>query len=152
MRDFLEKAIAAVACKVSSKLMKIRSIIIVLVGVSVIGGGIIYFMYRVMGSSHSYYYSVDDFAADRGKTQNYTLRIGGKVKSGSVERDPNRMNLAFILAGVTSEMPVQYAGPVPDSFAGDRDVVIEGCLDTTGIFQANLLMSRCESKQKSKGN
>jgi len=152
MRDILEKEIPAVACKVLSKLMKIRSIIIVLVGVIVIGGGIIYFMYRAMGSSHSYYYSVDDFAADRGKTQNYTLRIVGKVKAGSVERDLKKINLTFVLAGATSEIPVQYKGIIPESFAEDRDVVVEGSLDTTGLFQANLLISRYESKYKSKGN
>ena len=124
--------------------MKIRSIIIVLVGVIVIGGGIIYFLCRVMGSSCSYYYSVDDFAADRGEMQSYTLRIAGKVKKGSVECDPNKMNSTFVLAGSTSEIPVQYEGIVPENFGEDSEVVVEGSLDTTGTFKAEMLIVRSE--------
>ncbi len=62
------------------------------------------------------------------------------------------MSLNFILAGSETELPVQYTGPVPDNFAEDREVVVEGRLDTSGIFQAEMLMTKCESKYKAKVN
>ena len=44
--------------------MKTKTIVKILVGVFVIGGGIGYFMYKAMQSSWAYYYSVDEFLAN----------------------------------------------------------------------------------------
>jgi len=41
---------------------------------------------------------------------------------------------------------------VPDNFAEDREVVVEGHLGTSGVFQADTLLTRCESKYKVKVN
>ena len=130
--------------------MKTRSIVKVLIGIIIIGGGIGYFMYHAMQSSWSYYYSVDDFSATDAEVKKYSLRIAGRVKQASITRDLQNMSLNFILTGSKSELPVQYKGPVPDNFEEDREVVVEGRLDTTGIFQADMLMTRCESKYKAK--
>ncbi len=130
--------------------MKTKSIVKVLVGVLVIGGGISYFMYQAMQSSWSYYYSVDDFSASKSEVKNYSLRIAGRVKPGSIAHDLQKMNLTFVLAGSKTEIRVQYKGSVPENFAEDKEVVVEGRLDTTGTFHADMLMTRCESKYKVK--
>ena len=130
--------------------MKTKTIVKALIGIIVIGGGIGYFMYHAMQSSWAYYYSVDEFTANRSAVKDYTLRIAGKVKEGSVERDLERMQLTFTLAGSHTEVPVCYKGSAPDNFAEDREVVVEGRLDTTGVFQADTLLTRCESKYKAK--
>ena len=130
--------------------MKTKTMVKILVGVVVIGGGIGYFMYQAMQSSWAYYYSVDEFSANSEIVKNNSLRIAGRVKQGSVRRDLQNMNLSFMLAGVESEVPVNYKGSVLDNFSEDREVVVEGRLDTTGIFQADMLMTRCESKYQAK--
>lgn len=130
--------------------MKIKTIAKVLIGVVIIGGGIGYFMYQAMRSSWSYYYSVDDFSDSIAEVRNNSLRIAGRVKQGSVARDLQKMNLSFIMAGSRAEVPVQYEGTVPDNFAEDIEVVVEGRLNPAGIFQADTLITRCESKYKAK--
>jgi len=130
--------------------MKTKTIVKALVGIIVIGGGVGYFMYHAMQSSWAYYYSVDEFSANSSEVKNHSLRIAGRVKQGSVARDLQKMDLTFTLAGSKSEVPVHYKGSVPDNFAEDREVVVQGRLDTTGVFQANQLMTRCESKYKAK--
>jgi cytochrome c-type biogenesis protein CcmE len=132
--------------------MKTKTIVKTLIGLLVIGGGLGYFMYQAMQSSWSYYYSVDDFAANKSEVKNYSLRIAGKVKPGSISRDLEKMNLAFTLAGAETELPVQYKGSVPDNFDEDREVVVSGSIDLTGVFKADTLMTRCESKYKAKVN
>ncbi|MHC4293585.1 MAG: cytochrome c maturation protein CcmE [Planctomycetota bacterium] len=132
--------------------MKTKTIVKTLIGLLVIGGGMGYFIYQAMQNSWSYYYSVDDFAAAQSEAQNYSLRIAGKVKPGSISRDLEKMNLAFTLAGAEAELPVHYKGSVPDNFDEDREVVVSGSIDLTGIFQADTLMTRCESKYKAKVN
>lgn len=130
--------------------MKTQAIVKVFVGMTVIGGGVGYFVYQAMQSSWSYYYSVDEFSANSSEVKNHTLRIAGRVKRGSIARDLQKMSLTFTLAGSKSELPVHYTGSVPDNFAEDREVVAQGRLDTTGVFQADLLMTRCESKYRAK--
>jgi len=130
--------------------MRAKTIIKTLIGVVVIGGGVAYFMFQAMQSSWAYYYSVDDFVAKSDSAGTSSLRIAGRVKQGSVVRDIEKMQLAFALAGSKSELPVRFAGSVPDNFAEDKEVVVEGRLDTSGIFQADTLMTKCESKYKAK--
>jgi cytochrome c-type biogenesis protein CcmE len=130
--------------------MKVQTIVKTLVGIVVIGGGLSYFMYQAMQSSWSYYYSVDEFANSSSEIQSHSLRLAGRVKQGSVTRDLKKMQLAFALAGTNSEIPVLYGGSVPENFAEDIEVVVEGRLDTAGTFQADTLLTKCESKYKVK--
>ena len=130
--------------------MKAKTVIKVLAGIIVIGGGLGYFVVQAMQSSWSYYYSVDEFAANNDEIANSSFRLAGNVKPGSIERDTEKMLLSFILAGKESELPVNYSKVVPDNFTDDIEVVIEGRLDTSGTFQANNLMTKCESKYEKK--
>jgi cytochrome c-type biogenesis protein CcmE len=130
--------------------MKTKMIIKILIGIIVIVGGLGYFTYQAMQSSWSYYYSVDEFSANIADMNNYSFRIAGRVKPGSVNRDLQNMNLTFTLAGAKTEIPVIYVGTVPDNFTEDIEVVVEGRLDENKSFQAKTLMTKCESKYKAK--
>ncbi len=130
--------------------MKTKMILKILIGVTVIGGGLGYFTYQAMQSSWSYYYSVDEFSANISDMNNYSFRIAGRVKPGSVNRDLQKMNLTFTLAGTKTEIPVLYEGTVPDNFTEDIEVVVEGRLDENKSFKAKTLMTKCESKYKAK--
>ncbi len=130
--------------------MKTKMILKILIGVTVIGGGLGYFTFQAMQSSWSYYYSVDEFSANINDMNNYSFRIAGRVKPGSVNRDLQKMNLTFILAGTKTEIPVFYEGTVPDNFTEDIEVVVEGRLDENKSFKAKTLMTKCESKYKAK--
>jgi cytochrome c-type biogenesis protein CcmE len=130
--------------------MKTKMILKILIGVTVIGGGLGYFTFQAMQSSWSYYYSVDEFSANISDMNNYSFRIAGRVKPGSVNRDLQKMNLTFTLAGTKTEIPVLYEGTVPDNFTDDIEVVVEGRLDENKSFKAKTLMTKCESKYKAK--
>ena len=130
--------------------MSKKTIIKTLISVLIIGGGVGYFMYQAMQSSWAYYYSVDDFIANKNQAQHHSLRIAGTVKQNSVVRDLQKMSMNFTLAGTGTEVSVAYKGSVPDNFAEGREVVVEGHLDATGIFQAETLITRFESKYKAK--
>ena len=130
--------------------MKMKIIMKIVIGVVLIGGAMTFFVFQAMRSSWSYYYSIDEFSANRSAVKNHSLRIAGRVKRGSIVRDLEKVSLNFTLAGSQTELPVQYKGSVPDNFAEDREVVVEGRLDTTGVFRADMLMTKCESKYKAK--
>lgn len=134
--------------------MKTNAIVKVLVGIIVIGGGLGYFMYQAMQSSWSYYYMVDDFVDDYADNNNAdevaSVRVAGRVKPESVTRDLEETLLTFTLTGSKNELPVHYKGSVPDNFTEGKDVVVQGRLDTSGVFQAKTLTTKCESKYATK--
>ena len=124
----------------------------VLIGFVVIGGALSYFIFQTMQSSWSYYFSVDDLANHQSEVQNHSLRLAGKVKQGSVNHDLKQMVLKFDLTGTQTAIPVVFQGVVPENFQEDREVVVEGRLDIDGTFQANTLMTKCESKYEGKSD
>ncbi|MBN1359016.1 MAG: cytochrome c maturation protein CcmE [Sedimentisphaerales bacterium] len=130
--------------------MRKGAIIKLLIGIIVIGGGIGYFMFQAMQSSWSYYYSVDEFSAADSAAREHSYRLAGRVKAGTIARDLENVTLSFTLAGSEAELPVQYQGVVPDNFTEDREVVVEGRLAASGVFQADTLMTKCESKYQAK--
>ena len=130
--------------------MNTKGVVKIVIGIIVIGGGIGYFMSQAIKSSSSYYYSVDEFTAGSGTVKNSALRLAGNVKDGSIQRDIEKMLLTFTLAGEKAEIPVSYSKTVPDNFTDGIEVVVHGRLDPSGNFQADKLMTRCESKYKAK--
>ncbi|MCU0914052.1 MAG: cytochrome c maturation protein CcmE [Planctomycetes bacterium] len=132
--------------------MKSKTVVKLLIGITVIGGGMGYVVVQAMQSSWSYYYSVDEFSAAGPAAREHSFRLAGRVKPGSVVRDLEQVTLAFTLAGTTAELPVRYRGVTPDNFTEDREVVVEGRLVATGVFEADTLMTRCESKYQRKVN
>ena len=107
-----------------------KSLVKLLIGILVIGGGLGYLVYNAMQSSWAYYISVDDFATKQNLAQTHTLRIAGIVEKGSISRILEKMELSFNLSGKDTSLPIRFNGTVPENFAEDREVVVEGRLNT----------------------
>jgi len=121
------------------------------ISVVVIGSAAVYLLYLSAGSSFVYYYSVDEFlprAADI--TDARTVRLAGRVRRGSIRQNTEKLKLEFDLAGKTGIITVKYAGTVPDNFEQGREVLVEGNINKDGIFTADRIMTRCESKYSSR--
>jgi len=142
--------------------MRKRRIIKVAIALIVIGSAAAYILYQAVQSSWAYYYSVDEFvetalspasqSCDRlpPACDNRTIRLAGCVKRDSIAADRSERLLFFELAGQRSSISVTYQGPIPANFAADKEVVVEGRLNAQGLFEAVRIMTRCESKYRTK--
>lgn len=92
-----------------------------------------------------YYTKVDAFLADADKLDQ-RVRINGLVGAEDFSFNSALCTATFKLMGETGSIPVVYNGPIPDMFQPDRDVVVEGKLDENGVFQADVLQTKCASK------
>ena len=94
-----------------------------------------------------YFVSVDQYLADS-QYANQRVRLHGKVADDGLRSNKAALNATFNLTGPTSakSLQVNYRGPIPDLFAAGRDVVVEGKRDAAGVFQADVLMTKCASK------
>jgi len=128
--------------------MKKKIIVKLIISVIVIGGALGYLVVNAIQSSWAYDISVDDFLRNE-TTQTHKARVGGIVQAGSIEKDLELLELKFVLVGQNTTLPVSFHGPVPDNFEENREVLVEGRLDND-VFRADNLITKCESKYKSK--
>ncbi len=134
--------------------MNKRNILKTIIGITLIAlaGG--YLLWQGFSSSWAYYYSVDEYVSSKvfqtGAGGGRMIRIAGVVKKDSLVTNEEKMQLKFELAGQKSVLPVEYKGIVPKNFEGGKEVVVEGVLGNNGIFKAEQILTRCESKYEAR--
>ena len=115
-------------------------------------GGIIVFLaigylaYMGFESSATYYYTVSEFIERGNSSYSENVRVKGQVAPGSVEQEAAGSVLRFTIINGGEGLPVAYQGVVPDTFKVGSEVVVEGQLNSAGIFQAHTLMPQCPSR------
>ena len=68
---------------------------------------------------------------------NQTVRAGGMVLDGSVQRASDSLAVAFTLTDYQgADFVVTYTGILPDLFREGQGVLVEGILNQRGIFEA----------------
>lgn len=73
---------------------------------------------------------------------NRTFRIGGLVKTGSVERNPDSLAVQFVLTDTRHEILVHYDGILPDLFREGQGIVANGRLGDDGSFVASEVLAK----------
>ena len=94
----------------------------------------------------TYYYTVSELTEQGSSIYGENVRVNGQAVPGSVQQETAGRTLRFTITDGEESLAVIYHGVVPDSFKVGNDVVVEGHLDSDGIFQANTLMAKCPSK------
>tara|TARA_B110000858_G_scaffold162625_2_gene187814 strand:- start:4650 stop:5111 length:462 start_codon:yes stop_codon:yes gene_type:complete len=70
------------------------------------------------------------------------FRIGGMVKTGSVDGAADSLKVRFLTTDFVSDVPIQYEGILPDLFREGQGVVAEGEMDAAGVFQASRVLAK----------
>jgi cytochrome c-type biogenesis protein CcmE len=74
------------------------------------------------------------------------FRLGGMVTQGSLARAPGSLEVRFIVTDFSHEVPVRYAGVLPDLFREGAGVVAHGHLDASGTFVADEVLAKHDEK------
>ena len=119
-----------------------------LIGGLIIVLAIAYLAYTGLENSTTYYYTVGELMGQESIADGENVKVNGRVVGGSVEQDTEERTLRFTIIDVEGEksLPVVYQGVVPDTFTPGSEVVLEGYLDSAGVFQANNILAKCASK------
>jgi len=72
---------------------------------------------------------------------NTTIRLGGMVVAGSVQRGAN-LGVTFVLTDLAEQVTVAYEGILPDLFREGQGIVTQGKLDSTGRFVAQQVLAK----------
>lgn len=111
-----------------------------------LGGLIVYSFNQNLVYDHS----VSEYLSDPG-LRGSNCRIYGKVKAESISRESDGIGLTFAVTDGVRSIPVLYSREVPDTFKENGDVVVEGMMDSSGVFHAKNLLAKCPSKYEGEG-
>jgi cytochrome c-type biogenesis protein CcmE len=114
-------------------------------GAELIVLALVYLVYGGIQQGATYWVTVGELE-QHAQTLPSRVRLGGTVAAGTVRWDAAHRHLAFVITDGTNSLPVRYSGVVPDIFAEDRQVVVEGGIGRDGAFDATTLLAKCPTK------
>jgi cytochrome c-type biogenesis protein CcmE len=96
--------------------------------------------------SKAYYITVDELHDLKGSFEGKTLKIAGDVVAGSIDRSKPRIE--FVIAGLKNQVRIRYTGSdiIPDTFKDGSKALVEGTVDSGGVFNARHIEAKCASK------
>lgn len=96
---------------------------------------------QALRANLNYFYSPSEIAAGKAPAER-TIRIGGMVRDGSLKRDPNSLNVQFVVTDNKSDMKVRYTGILPDLFKEGSGTVAKGHMSPDGVFVAEEVLAK----------
>lgn len=79
---------------------------------------------------------------ERSIDNNYQLRLGGMVKKDSIKRNPDNLQVEFIVTDFKHDVTVRYTGVLPDLFHEEKGVIAEGKINGDGVFIASQILAK----------
>ena len=99
------------------------------------------FLLRAMNENILFYYSPSQ-VADGESPSDRRFRVGGLVVNGSVEREPGELEVRFMLTDMAHNVPVVYAGVLPDLFREGQGIIAHGTMNGRGDFVADEVLAK----------
>ncbi|MEO8117869.1 MAG: cytochrome c maturation protein CcmE [Rhodoferax sp.] len=112
---------------------------------AIIAGGLVtlslaaYLVLNAFQSNLVFFFTPSQIAAGEAP-KNRTFRVGGMVKTGTIQRD--NLTVSFVVTDTAQEVGVTYTGILPDLFREGKGVVAQGKLGTDGKFTASEVLAK----------
>ncbi|MBI3404068.1 MAG: cytochrome c maturation protein CcmE [Acidobacteria bacterium] len=96
--------------------------------------------------SKTYYHTIAELNTLSGISAQQRLRVGGDIRTGSIERLRGRVD--FVIEQEGRALHVSYVGtdPLPDTFRDGAQALVEGKRMPNGSFVAEKVQAKCASK------
>ena len=104
---------------------------------SVIG---IFFILKSLNKNILYFSSPTEIKQKEDIQLGKAMRVGGMVKRNSITI--NEKNIQFIVTDFENEILITYSGTVPNLFAEEKGVVVEGKLSDKNFFIAERILAK----------
>jgi len=128
---------------------KHRRLLVVLIGLGMLGLATGLVLHALNTSGALAFFATPTDLASKTVPADRRIRLGGLVETGSIKRTPDGRVLDFRVTDGKSTVPVAYDianGPVPDLFGEGQGVVVEGKLESGGVFKADTLLAKHDER------
>lgn len=117
---------------------KRRRLYMVLAGMVLLSGAVALVL-AALDENLSYFYDPSNIAeAPPGRS----IRLGGLVEEGSVERQADGLTVTFRVTDMANSIAVTYKGLLPDLFREGQGVITEGTLGPDRVFVAREVLAK----------
>jgi len=110
---------------------RIYALIAILAG-SILAVGLVI---SALSKNLNLFYSPTDLL-NNNLTSDTLIRAGGMVKEGSIKRSSDSLSIEFTVTDFKNDLLINYSGILPDLFSEKAGVVVQGYLESEGIFRA----------------
>lgn len=122
---------------------------LLIVAALLVAGGVLAFLaFGGIGENLVYYWSPSELIAAGAKAQGASIRLGGLVAPGSIEREPDGLTLRFAVTDGKATIPIEARAVPPAMFREGIGVVVEGTLDDAGTFETERLMVKHDNQYR----
>lgn len=111
-----------------------------LIGLLAIAGAIVALAAGGLNENMVFFLTPTELEAKMPQVLGSQVRLGGQVKPGSVDWDPDTTRLRFVIMEEGVEIPVESTGAPPAMFAEGMGVVVEGAYGEDRVFRSTNVM------------
>jgi len=116
---------------------RMATVAAILVGVGIATA----FALQAFNKNLLYYYSPTQIHAGEAP-QARSIRVGGLVENGSVQREVGSLEVRFSLTDFSNTVGVSYTGVLPDLFREGQGVIARGKMRDDGTFIAEEVLAK----------
>jgi cytochrome c-type biogenesis protein CcmE len=113
------------------------TVAVILVGVGIATA----FALQAFEKNMLYYYSPTQILAGEAPDTR-SIRVGGLVENGSVQREPGSLEVRFTLTDFANTVGVSYTGVLPDLFREGQGIIARGKLTDQNLFVAEEVLAK----------
>lgn len=113
-----------------------------LIGGVIILAALAYLIYGGMRDAIVYFKTPAELRAEAVESRGKSLRLGGMVVAGSLQKDLQALTYRFQLTDGVASIPVFFRGVPPDLFSEGKGAVVEGKMGEDGVFLASTIMAK----------
>ena len=128
-----------------------RRLVITLVAVAISAGVLGYLAFGGIGENLVYYWSPTELKASGDRAVGASIRLGGLVEPGSIEREADGLTLRFAVTDGEESVRVAAETVPPAMFREGIGVVVEGTLRDDGWFETHRLMVKHDNEYAAPG-
>lgn len=122
-----------------------------IIGLAVVAGALIYLIFGGLGQNLVYFITPSEYFQQADRYQSRQVRLGGLVKEGSLNYNPQTLELRFVVTDGVKDIPIMSSGSTPPALFGEnRGVVVEGKFQGEAFVSQNLLVKHSETYQAPK--
>ncbi|MEZ5332309.1 MAG: cytochrome c maturation protein CcmE [Thermoanaerobaculia bacterium] len=122
---------------------------LLIVAALVVAAGVLAFLaFGGIGENLVYYWSPSELVAAGESARGASIRLGGLVAPGSIERGADGLTMRFAVTDGKATVPIQARAVPPAMFREGIGVVVEGTMDDAGTFETERLMVKHDNQYR----
>ena len=124
---------------------------IALTAILISGGVLAFLAFGGIGENLVYYWSPTELQMAGPEAVGATIRLGGLVEPGSIDRSADGLTLRFAVTDGDNVVPIVTTSVPPAMFREGVGVVVEGVVHRDGTFETNRLLVKHDNQYQAPG-